>query len=123
MLRADPAELRCAADARVGEDDVQAPARLRDRRIQSIQVGAVSDVSGDAGGVLAELTEGGVDLGAPAPEDEHTSALVEEPRCCCKADPGRAARDYGGFSSQKCHVESLLISECAVFNDINWTNM
>jgi hypothetical protein len=105
VLRGDRAEQRGAPDAGVGEDDVQAPARLDDRRIQSIQVVAVSDVSGDAGGVLAELTEGGIDLGAPAPEDEHMSALVDETRCCRRADPARAARDHGGFPSQKRHVE------------------
>ncbi len=54
MLLADRAEGDEFADARVGEDDVDASFLLPDLRVDPVQVGEVGDVSLDGGGAGAD---------------------------------------------------------------------
>lgn len=58
----DLAELLVGGDARVGEDDIESALLLLDRSDDAVEVSELGDVTDDAGDVLADGGDCGVEL-------------------------------------------------------------
>src|SRR5579863_1604697 len=93
MLFGDATKRRHVADARVGEDDIEASLLFADLREDPVQIRQFGYVSLDGGDVGTDGCDRSIQLRLPAASDVDIGAFLHELLCSRKADAGAATRD------------------------------
>jgi hypothetical protein len=89
-----------SAAASVGEQNVEPPFLLFDRREQGVEFGEVGNITANGHDVAANLLHGCVKLGLTSPSDENVSAFRDESLCGREPEPAAPAGDKRNLSCE-----------------------